>query len=157
MKNNEARAHLIDEKFRCLLDVDILLRRCFEPAREVLLFAVFVHLGGRVNQAFFLLVALVRQQDTRYRWSVRKLNFRIQVLFPFHHRVQRRASRDVEDYEGTYGFFVVNSGHVSESLLTCVAKINKIVFCNQHRMLSSALLKNIHAICIIIRVCCLSD
>lgn len=112
------KTHFIDEKLCSLLNINIFLGWRLEPPGEILLFAVFVHFRWWVDQAFLLLVTFVRQKYAGYRRTVRKLDFRVQILFPFHHRVQRGTSRHVEHYERANCFLVVHPRHVSKSFLT---------------------------------------
>lgn len=58
------------------------LGRGFKPSSEAMVFTELVHLG-RTLTAFLLLVTLVSQEDSRDGAAIGKVDFTIQITFPF--------------------------------------------------------------------------
>lgn len=95
-----------------------------KPAHEPMVFAELVHFDAVAGQ-LSALVTLVGQQHGGDALTVGQHQFGVQVLFPLDDRLKGGGSGHVEHDEGAHGFAVVDSGHVSKSLLTWNIKKKK--------------------------------
>ena len=91
-----------------------------EPPDEAVVLAELVHFDAVAGQ-LPALVALVGQQHGGDALSVGQHQLGVQVLFPLDDGLEGRVPRHVEHYEGSHGFPVVHSCHVSKTFLTCDA------------------------------------